>query len=43
MGRMINDKERIYIIKERLEQAKLEGNKLMIKIWQDIFNKLTKK
>lgn len=43
MGRMINDNERIYLIKERLEQAKIEGNRLMIKIWSDILNKLTSK
>jgi len=35
------DLERISNVKQNLEQAKLNGNKIQIKIWTDILNKIT--
>lgn len=34
------DKSRYQNVEQRLEQAKLDNNKLQIKIWTDVLNKL---
>lgn len=40
---MKEKKDNLTLIRERLEQAKLDGNKTQIKIWSDILKKLERK